>query len=386
MSQYDIALICDPRFKGGTRSAIKSDLTAFRAAGLSCAVLPVTSNNYFGPVDASVAAADFEDLREKNVDVVSARVPIEAEIAFFHHPAIFEHPVSNPTVIRTQRSFLVTHHPLFKGDGSMEFDPQSIQRNLRRQFGVDPIWAPISGLCRAHYKSMAPLISLSAENWPNTFITDEWTPGRKKLTNSDRLVIGRHGRPHRDKWPIDKALIEASLPATPWSHIRVMGAPQSLLDDMKVNYQSWDLVPFNGETPQAFLDSLDIFSYFHSPSWVEAFGRTIAEAMLMGVRCILPKSLETTFGPYAHYCDETDVPSVVDKIRSDLELERVAALEARDWARRAFNINSTLPRLERFKQDAGSRKRHGVTASPPILTARKLIGIKRRNRARFGKA
>ena len=385
MTRYDVALISDPRFKGGTRSAIKADIEAFQAAGLRTALIAVFSVNYFGPLNQDAAKPGFGDFDHiGGVDVLLDPGSVDADITFFHHPAIFQYPVANPFAVQTERAFLVTHHPLFKGDGSMEFDPLLIQKSIRRQFGIEPVWAPISGLCRAQYMSMAPLLSLSAENWPNTFDTQEWVPNRRKMTDAGRLIVGRHGRPHRDKWPTKKGLIEASLPADSNTLIRVMGAPIDLFDDLSVDYAHWDIVPFKGETPQAFLDSLDVFSYFHAPNWVEAFGRTIAEAMLMGVRCILPHALKTNFGPHAHYCHEAEVPKLIEAIRNNLEHERAAALEAQDWARRAFTTESTLPRLQRFKSDSGSRKRNGETTSPPFKTARKLIGIKRRNQARFG--
>ena len=45
------------------------------------------------------------------------------------------------------------------------------------------------------------------------------------------------------------------------------------------------------DSPREFLRTLDFFVYFHDPDWVEAFGRTILEAMASGVPVIVGDAL-----------------------------------------------------------------------------------------------
>ena len=379
--KYDVSILCDPRFTGGTSAALETDVLAFNRAGLKTAVIPLSSNGFFleeGPWHSAYG----EFLRLANVDVITNANSVTSEVAFFHHPGIFRAPVSNPLPVHAKKTFIVTHQSLFKGDGTMEYDPFAIERNIRRQFGVRPVWAPISGLARSHFASVSPFLKVSEEDWPNTFNTDLWTPRRPKLRDAGLLVIGRHGRPHPDKWPNRKNLVESSLPASPATKIRVMGAPDEHLRALSVIQDEWEVLPFNSEPVTEFLDSLDVFSYFHSPTWVESFGRTIAEAMLMGVCCILPVPLKQTFGPHAHYCTEEEVPEVIKNIRANLEREREAAALAQAWVAESFNTASIVPRFNRFSKSNGFRFKHGSRAVPPIQAARRLLGIKRRNRAK----
>ena len=43
--------------------------------------------------------------------------------------------------IDADRTVLVAHHVPFRGDGSLEYDPLQTIRQIRRDFGVKPLWA-----------------------------------------------------------------------------------------------------------------------------------------------------------------------------------------------------------------------------------------------------
>lgn len=375
---FDVLILTDPRFMGGTTAAIAADMRAFSQAGLSVGLYLVQSDGFFRREDQpNPAVQDLADL--DGVTLCNDRATLAAGVAFFHHPGIFLHPVLNPVHVTADRSLVVTHQPLFEGNGAMNFDPLRVMANLKQQFGTVPIWAPVSGLCRQHYRSLAPVLRLSREDWGNSFDVSTWTPRREKFTRPV-LTIGRHGRPHTEKWPDTAADIAACLPATATSRIRVMGADRSHLDRLGVDVSAWDLVAFNGETPQAFLDSLDVFSYFYADRWVEAYGRTVAEAMLMGCRCILPDSLRPTFGPHALYGRPQDVPSMLAHLRDHPAEARAAAARARIRIEAEVSAVHIVARLQRLRRDIGTRSRRGGGHAGSLTTLRKLIGVRRRHR------
>lgn len=377
-NKFDVLILADPRFIGGTSSAIATDVQAFQAMGLRTGIHFVDAMDYFEPEDAENPI--FEDLFGlERVERILGDGPLEADIAFFHHPAIFQEPVGAPVRVKARRAVIVTHQPLFWGDGALSIDPLLIQRNIFRQFGVRADWAPISGLCRRQYRTFAPLVRLTHMDWINTFDADTWVPKRPKLTGP-QLVVGRHGRPNRDKWPDMPAELAGSLPADSETKIRVMGAPADFFNEMGIATHDWDILAFNQEPVVDFLDSLDVFSYFHSALWTEAFGRTIAEAMLMENRCILDPALKPTFGAHAIYCAPTEVAQVLDRLREDLPGARAAAAKARAYCLKEYSTRSIAARYEQLLGDEGTVSRAGGTAVSPLTTLRKFIGFHRRRR------
>ncbi len=373
---WDALILTDPRFMGGTSAAIATDVRAFHAMGLRTGIHFIDAQGFFQPHET--ANPVFEALFElDSVQRVDASEAARAGLAFFHHPAIYLNPVAAPLAVQADKAVVVTHQPLFSGNGALNVDPLMVQRQIERQFGVKPDWAPISGLCRRQYLSFAPLLKLTTIDWLNTFEVEDWTPARSKLTRS-HLVVGRHGRPHQDKWPDTGSAMSASLPVGPDTTIRVMGAERDFYDGYGADTSDWDILGFNAEPVRDFLDSLDVFSYFHSSRWTEAFGRTIAEAMLMENRCILDPALEPTFGAHAIYCSPTDVSAVLDRIRADLPAARLAARAAREYCIQAYSNRTIAARFEALLADPGTTSRHGGASVAPWTAARRLTGFHRR--------
>ena len=317
-----------------------------------------------------------ELLDRDGVVPVPATGTARADIAFLHHPMVFFHGTRERVRIKTERTVLVTHHVPFRGDGSLEYDPLKTQRRIRRDFGTTPLWAPISGICRRQLASFQPLIRLTSEDWTNIFDLAQWAPTRQIFETPD-LVVGRHGRADVLKWPETAGRISASLPAGPGVQVRVMGCPVEDLQALGTDMSSWDMVPFGAEPVARFLDSLDVFSYFHHPRWVETFGRTVAEAAMMGRLCILEPGLEATFGEIGLYCAPSDVAALLARMRDDPDAARAQGAKAREMACARYGREVVAGRMARLRTDNGQRARKDP-AVPALSTARKLVGLYRR--------
>lgn len=383
--RFDALILTDPRFSGGTSAAVAADVKAMSQAGLSIGLILVQSIGFFQDFDTEneliLRLRDLPGVTQIDMDKVS---DADCEIAFFHHPSVFENPVKTGLNITAARSILVAHQPLFLGDGALAFDPFRVQHNVRKQFGQSLLWAPVSGICRQQFRAYAPILRLTSQDWPNAFDVSAWMPKREKLQGAD-LTIGRHGRPHPDKWPATGAEIALSLPSGPHSRISVMGAEPEFLQGKGVDIADWNILAFNQMPVADYLDTLDVFSYHHSPLWVESFGRTIAEAMLMGVRCVLSPALKPTFGPHALYGTPSEVAAILDHIRGNLASERAAALAARAHCIESYATDTIAGRLAALKTDTGTGARSPGPTLSPLIAAKKLVGFRRRRwRARKG--
>ena len=159
-----------------------------------------------------------------------------------------------------------------------------------------------------------------------------------------------------------------------------MGCPVPHLKALNVAYDDWEIVPFNGEPVERFVESLDVFSYFHSKRWVEAFGRTILEAMLMERPCVLDPNLRETFGTMAYYASPGEVHGLVRHLRADVKTTRQRCAEVRTQAVQLYTSKAIPARLGALQNDTGNTARSGPVQASPVITLRKLIGLKRRQR------
>ena len=370
-----ILVVTDARFLGGTGSAVATDVVAMAELGHQIDLLFHESLGHFQEGDPK--NVNLMGLTERDAISSFRSAAKSYDIVFFHNPQAFQ-GLKSHYAIETKRAFMIVHHPPFKGDGALCYDPFEVQSVIRKHFTQTPVeWVPVSGLIRAQINSFLPLLRVHPEGWPNVFDPGGFT-FQEAVLNGDVLTIGRHGRPHTDKWPDEPGAIIASLPASNKVHVRILGADAAFFDNLGVDVGRWELLPFNSVDVCEFLHSIDVFCYHHSKIWREAFGRTIVEAMLCGRPCVLDPALEHTFGPHAIYCEPRDVAKALDRIRAAPETYLQKAREASDWARSEFSLGRLGERLARLQAQNASRKAIGSREVGYLTALKKYAGFYRR--------
>ncbi len=374
---FDVLVVGDARFQGGTTAAMAADVAGFSALGLKIGLLFVRSayldDSRDPPNPAALALADLPGVTQL-VPGTAARAPI----AFLHHPLVFFRGIEERSPLAAERAMLVAHHAPFRADGSLEYNPIATLRRIRSRLGLSVRIAPVSGAVRRQLQSFAPLVRLTGEDWPNVFDTEAWPRGPGILSGPG-VTIGRHGRVDGLKWPGTSAEIMATLPAGPDIHVRVLGCPRDDLERRGADLSHWEVLAFGSETPLDFLHSLDIFVYHYHRDLVEAFGRTVAEAALTGRYCLLDPRLRATFGEVFDYCTPSEVEAALARLRADPEAARRRAEAGAKEMRARYGLGSIGARLERLATDAGTLSRRGADATVP-RTLRKLAGLYRRDR------
>ena len=320
-------MVADPRFTGGTTSAIVADVEALANAGARIGLLAVRSEfpylDQFEPNPRWQALCDLD-----TVLPVNCNSDVIAKGVFFHNPLVFDFKLTPSLRLEAEIAVLVTHHAPFNGLGELEYDPARVAGNICQRFGLNPTFAPISASVRRQLERFEPAVSLLPQDWPNVF--DQSVFVRKTpILSEDRVTIGRHSRPDPTKWGDTAAEIEAALPVSQNSRIRVMGCPRQHLETIGVDTSAWTILDFNEEPVVQFLERLDIFSYFYARHWFEAFGRIVAEAALTETACILDKRLETNFRDVGYFCQPDEVGSVLEHLKNDPKVARVRAAKAR---------------------------------------------------------
>ncbi|MEM9755977.1 MAG: hypothetical protein AAF914_08290 [Pseudomonadota bacterium] len=327
---YDIVLIGDFRFPGGTSAAVAEEIAALSSAGyrvglLALAGKTLTATRAFHP---SIAAA----LAAGHASALPPGQMARTRLACLHHPAAFAATPCEPLGLSAERAVLIVHHPPLDADGTAQYDIAEVMAVMQRS-GLPPVvWAPVGPAVRQAFARLPDAPPLTAEDWVNVIDPSAYggaRPGRF----GGVPVIGRHSRPDPAKWPATADAMRAAYPDAPDLRVALMGFRPETLPDLGEVPAGWRVSDFGAEPVPHFLKRLDFFSYFHGPVWIEAFGRAILEAMAAGLVCFLPARFEPVFGDAAIYCEPTDVAEEARRLAGDPETyarlsARAAALVA----------------------------------------------------------
>jgi hypothetical protein len=189
-------------------------------------------------------------------------------------------------------------------------------------------FCPISPVIRAEIEAGAATepnaIRLSETDWTPTFDLDLYFQ-EPKPTIRPPFRIGRHGRDGTEKWHEDAGLLRQVYPDGADFSVSILGGAKKVLKTLGKLPDNWIVHEFGSIEPHEYLSRLDVFVYFPNSALVEAFGRTIVEAMLAGVPVILPQRFAATFGELPLYCEPGQVADLVRRLALD-DMDRIAYL------------------------------------------------------------
>ncbi|MGD9477212.1 glycosyltransferase [Shinella sp. G-2] len=347
-SHFDIIFVADPRFEGGTSTALAVEIRAAARAGFRCALLcvkgPIIRHTF--PVHAQLRAHLDEWLVER-LDPVQ---PATCDLALVHHPSILENYMTPRPRIDASQVIVVLHHPVFDRTGKRQYDLGRVARHCEMAFGRAARFAAVSDVVRQSLPLVLPEGSnLLADDWVNLIDLDEW-PARPPSELRRPLTIGRHSRPDIQKWPDTLHTATQAYPTEAQAFsVRVLGGGDYLTDKYGPLPANWIIQPFSFEGVQQFLSTLDFYVYFHSNAWSEAFGRTILEALATGLVCILPRHFEPLFGEAALYCTPREVRELIEALAADPERYREQADKARRFAEDRHSDRLYSSRIEALR-------------------------------------
>lgn len=308
---FDIVVLADPRFPGGTSTALAEELHAGAAANWRTALLPLESAalRFPHPFHPAVRAA----LDAGAAELVEPGVAIEAGLVLAHHPELFRFQPTQSLRLRAEQRLLIVHHPPRDAEGQPFYDPAAIARNAEESLGGPVLWAPVGPAVRAQLDGA---LALLPEDWVNVIDAEPWRVHRDGF-KGERCVLGRHSRPDPLKWPATRAQVLEAYPEDPRFAVHVLGGGPFLVELMGARLPpNWQVRPFLAGAAPAFLAGLDFFVYYHHPRWVEAFGRTVLEALAAGCVAILPPLMAPLFGEAAVYADRAQAPAAALELRA----------------------------------------------------------------------
>src|SRR5215217_520290 len=358
--EVDVLILSDFRLPGGTSASVAEEVAAQAQAGWSTGLVHLNS-----PLASRVRAVNpriREQLRRRKASLLLGDGLIRTKVVVLRHPTMLEAADQLPP-IETEHLVLVANAPPIGIDGRLYYQPAVADRLARERFGVAPIWAPIGPLVRDVIASEVP-VGLRDQDWVNIIDVDAWRVDRP-VWRADRPVIGRHSRPSPQKWPTDPKAIEAVYPSDGSAIVKILGGADPARAILGHLPACWQVVPFGAMDPREFLAQLDFFAYYHHPAWVEAFGRTILEALASGLPAILPQHFRPLFGDAAIYAEPAEVRSVVSRLYGDRAAYEAVATHAEDSVRARFGYEAHQHRLSELIGPPEVVRQHKSSASLP---------------------
>lgn len=338
----DVLMATDLRFPGGTTASIGEEVQAQAKAGYRTGLLHIPS-----PIQRpGVAFAPrVRALVESGAADLVLEGPVHAKLLVVRHPSVLSAMPSWLPKVSADRVLVVANQvPVDPRAHGPYYDVLANQRMARTFSSEEPVWAPIGPAVRHALREFADDVPMLEFDWTNIVDVDAWYTPRAGLT-SDIPVIGRHTRGHWSKWPADRETLLAAYPDDPRYTVQVLGGTQAPRDILGYLPPNWVDLPFNTVRPAKFLGSTDFVVYYHHPTMIEAFGRTVLEGAASGAVTVVDPGFEPTFGPAALYAAPREVLGIVDEMSRDVAAYRVQSDRAVAHVRAHFSYEAHAARL-----------------------------------------
>lgn len=288
-------LVLDPRFPGGTSTAVAQEIYAL-APDCDLSVACLETRMFKGDaVHPKIERACLET----GTPLFWAGDTMSSDVIVFHNPSGLKFDQEMRCRMNCDKFYVVCHENFLRpapqgGLGLEGFDVSHCLRLLDQSVlaRVRTV-APISANNRktvAEWFARNPAFGgwrIDPVDWTNICEFDFLPP---VPAPQDRR--GRHSRPGIEKFTGLEAL-ERIYPADAVS-VRLLGADDLLKEQNRPSH--WQCLPFGSEPVDQFLSTIDFFVYFTNPLWRESFGRVLAEAMAAGKVVITDPVTASTFG------------------------------------------------------------------------------------------
>ncbi len=342
---YDVIHASDFRFPGGTSGSNYHEILAQSRHGLKSGIIQVNSPGLDRRSRQRAVNEKITSLVESGrAEWVRPGWRVTTRTLVFRHPKVLARGTKLP-MLTPERVVVVVNHPPKGVDQRLEYDLVDALNRLRNCYGIEPEVRPISPMLdKSLWESFQDSLNI-AGYWYNILPVTEPHSTHSRGAASNPLIIGRHSRPGREKWPESAETIKDVYFVGEDRDVRILGGdkvPRNILGFRPAN---WTVYGFNEIGVDAFLSGIDIFVYFHHSQWVESFGRTIIEALSKGLPVILHKDMAPLYGDVAFCVYPHEVRDVVLRLEADVDLYNEVSRKSREFVETRSSYSSHIERV-----------------------------------------
>ncbi len=306
-----VALLCDPRFPGGTSASVAQEIRAL-APEFDLSVIALETAMFRGRRLNPVIEAAAE---EHGITVAWMPPVVHADTIVLHNPSCLRFDTSPLLRLSCAQALVVTHENLLRPNGSESHDVGGCLDLVAAMLTCGHrALAPVSPANRETVEAW--LERRCARGWQVT--PDDWPPildaALVPPTAAPRDRRGRHSRPGLEKFP-SLAAMRAHFPPHA-ERCAILGGDGFLADPETVP-PNWEIARFGSVDVASFLAGIDFFVYFTNPNWRESFGRVIAEAIAAGKLVITDPGTAASFPGAVVASDGSDVDAIIKGFIAD---------------------------------------------------------------------
>lgn len=324
LPHLDVVLAGDWRQYGGPQKSMIEEIRALVAHGFKVGVMQLEAPRFMTKVLKPLTPHVQQLINDGTVEEVLYDDEVNIDLLVLRYPPILQFAPDAPSRLRVRRMAILANQAPSEMDGTdIRYLVSDCTENARSMFTDNVTWVPQGPQVREAISPYLATKRIEPFDMPGIVNPEEWKAKRTHL-RSTLPVVGRHSRDNRMKWPEEASVINDAYPRSGRFDIRILGGagvPLSVLgvDDAPA---AWTVYEVDALPVPAFLRSLDYYVFFQNSVAVEAFGRSILEAIASGLIVILPKSFEEVFGEAAIYVLPNQVSETIMKYHNDAELHR----------------------------------------------------------------
>lgn len=303
-----VVVMVDPRFPGGTSSAVARELDCV-APEAQVEVAAIRSGMFRDREIAPVLAQTVERL---GIRLVWDPPAVSGDLVILHNPSFLKFDAGLAPRIMARHLVVVSHENFLRPGGHEAFDVAGCLEKIdAASVALRKTIAPVSAHNRATVTEWLQTGRGPAgwdvldRDWFNICDFAQRTPPDRP---ADRR--GRLSRPGFEKFP-SLCDLDRCFPSSAERNV-ILGA--DTLIDGDVRRPHWKLLRFGEMGVDDFFGMIDFMVYFTAPTWRESFGRVIAEAVAAGKVVISDPATASGFGGAAVAAAPDEVDGIVARM------------------------------------------------------------------------
>lgn len=350
---FDVIFAGDWHPHGGPQRSMLEEIRALIQAGKRIGIMHLEPARFMSSKERPLNVQILELINSGQVTNVLYDDPAHTDLLILRYPPIMQFPPTESSGVLAKKVMILANQAPEELDGSdVRYIPRQVHENTVRAFGTEVAWVPQSAMVRDRLVGRLDNGVIEPFDMPGILNLDEWYVQRKRF-RSTLPVVGRHSRDDAMKWPERASDLRSAYPTDGTFDVRILGGAKTPLSILKRTAVpgGWTVYAKDQISPQRFLATVDFYVFFQNSKAVEAFGRSILEAVAAGVIVILPQKFEPVFGEAAIYSKPGEVKNVIHSFFDDRERYQAQVETSRRFVEKNFSYNSYLARIESILKD-----------------------------------